>query len=153
MPVRFRHVEEMAGSVRCTGGGQFCPALVMGVGGSGTNTTRRVKRILDERYGPLGILRYLFADTDQAAYASAPQLADTGPAEQASLVSLNAVQVYGETQRGLWPQIAAFLPEDVDVGILRNADGAGGIRPVGRFALFSQFQRFYNNGLVTAVSD
>lgn len=153
MPVRFRQLEEMAGSVRFTAGGQFCPTLVMGVGGSGTNTARRVKRILDERYGPLGILRYLFADTDQAAYAPAPQLADTGPAEQASLVSLNAVQVYGETQRGLWPQISAFLPEDVDVGILRNADGAGGIRPVGRFALFSQFQRFYNNGLVTAVSD
>lgn len=142
--------ERMVGGVRYRESGEFCPTLVIGLGGSGTETARRVKRIVDGRYGHLGLIRYLFVDTDQAAYSAAAEQAPTEPAEQASVVARNATAIYEEMKRGLRPEIADFLPDGVDVSILEHADGAGGIRPAGRFALFSQFQSFYYEHLEPA---
>jgi tubulin-like protein len=153
MAVRLQRLDGLMSSVRYSGGGQFCPTLVIGLGGSGINTARRVKRIQDSRYGPLRILRYLFVDTDQGAYAIHPELADVDPAEQASIVTTNATRVHDEVKRGLREEIASFLPDAVDVSILEHADGAGGIRPAGRFAFYNHLQHVYDNRLGPACAD
>jgi hypothetical protein len=144
MAAQFRELDRQVGSIRYSGHGRFAPTLVVGVGGSGTETARRIKRIINGRYGEYDIIRYLLVDTDQHAYAPTPGLAEATPEEQASIVGANAASVYEEMREGYWKPISAFLPDSVDVSVLRHADGAGGIRPVGRFALFSEFSNFYS---------
>jgi hypothetical protein len=66
-------------------------------------------------------------------------LADVQDAEKVALFIRNPKKILQEVRQGIgelakWQD---WLPEQLDVGILNQAIGAGGIRPVGRFALFA----------------
>ncbi len=139
--MRLPKLDAVVGRVQFENRGRFCPTLVIGSGGSGTNTVRRVKRILEQRYGQIGLVKFLLIDCDQHAYDYDPMLADVEPQESASIVATNASSIYQEVRKGLRHEIETWLPKGVGVDLLRHADGAGGIRPVGRFALYAQFPR------------
>lgn len=118
--------------------GQTLPALVIGLGGSGTNTARRVKRLVRERYGETTNVRFLFVDCDRQAYNPRIGMADVDASERASIVAEQASSVFDLVRSGQRPNIASWLPSNLDVSTLVHGIGAGGVRPRGRFALFCQ---------------
>jgi hypothetical protein len=114
------------------------PTLVIGLGGSGVWTARRLKRLMRIRYGEVPLIRFLLIDTDQAAFAPAPKLADAPDAERAMLTLQNPEAVYDSVKKGIGElaKLREWIPDALPVHILRNANGVGGIRPVGRFAFY-----------------
>lgn len=143
---------EKSGGVRFGGGGQFCPTLVIGLGGSGIATARRMKRIQRENYGDLGIIRYLLVDTDQGAYAPAQSQADVEATENANIITREPARLLEDVDQGHQGAIAAFLSPGIPVTGLVNADGAGGIRPVGRFAFYANVREFYEQKVQPACA-
>lgn len=94
------------------------------------------------RYGTIPLVRFLLIDTDQDAFASDPELADVTDEEKVPLIINNPEQILQEAREGIgeWEKMKDWLPEKLPVSVLRRAIGAGGIRPVGRFALFASFE-------------
>lgn len=120
--------------------GEVRPTLVVGLGGSGVYTARRLKQLIRERYDTEGLIRFLYVDTDQGAMAQEPNLAEATSDEIISLSIAHPEQIVDEwyRNRDLHPYLE-FLNGDVNVGLLRNADGAAGIRPIGRFGFHASF--------------
>lgn len=145
--MKFEKLDRAVGRVMFGGGGEFSPTLVVGLGGSGSSTARRAKRILDERYGDLHIIKFLIVDTDTGGYSEEGGMAAVDREERASIVTPNASEVHRQMKDGLKPEIAEFLPDNLNVGLLDTGTGAGAIRPIGRFALFSQMSDFYSDRL------
>ncbi|MCW5935240.1 MAG: hypothetical protein KIT45_13245 [Fimbriimonadia bacterium] len=145
--MRLENLDRAVGRVMFGGGGEFSPTLVIGMGGSGSSTARRVKRILDDRYGDLHIIKFLIVDTDTGGYSEEGGMAAVEEDERASIVAPNASEIHRQMRDGLKPEIAKFLPDSADVSLLDDGTGAGAIRPVGRFALFSQMTKFYSDRL------
>ncbi|BCW95276.1 MAG: tubulin-like doman-containing protein [Fimbriimonadales bacterium] len=124
--------------------GEVRPTLVVGLGGSGVYTARRLKQLIRERYSVEGLIRFIYLDTDQGQFQQEPTLADVESDEIVQLSIAHPEQIVDEWKRNpeLHPYLE-FLNGDVDVGLLRNADGAAGIRPVGRFGFHASFDRIY----------
>ena len=124
--------------------GEVRPTLVVGLGGSGVYTARRLKRLIQERYNTGGLIRFLYLDTDQGQFQHEPLLAEVEPDETVQLAIAHPEQIVDEWRRKpeLHPYLE-FLNGDVNVGLLRNADGAAGIRPIGRFGFHASFDRIY----------
>ncbi|CUU35792.1 MAG: tubulin-like doman-containing protein [Armatimonadetes bacterium] len=124
--------------------GEVRPTLVVGLGGSGVYTARRLKRLIQERYSTEGLIRFLYVDTDQGQFQHEPTLADVEPEEMVPLAIAHPEQIVDEWRRNkdLHPYLD-FLNGDVNVGLLRNADGAAGIRPIGRFGFHASFDHIY----------
>lgn len=124
--------------------GEVRPTLVVGLGGSGVYTARRLKRLIHERYNAGGLIRFLYVDTDQGQFQHEPLLADVEPDESVPLAIAHPEQIVDEWRRSphLHPYLE-FLNGDVNVGLLRNADGAAGIRPIGRFGFHASFDSVY----------
>lgn len=124
--------------------GEVRPTLVVGLGGSGVYTARRLKQLIRERYNTEGLIRFLYLDTDQGAMSQEPNLAEAKPEEIVSLSIAHPEQIVDEWRRNpdLHPYLE-FLNGDVNVGLLRNADGAAGIRPIGRFGFHASFESVY----------
>ncbi len=124
--------------------GEVRPTLVVGLGGSGVYTARRLKQLILERYNIEGLIRFLYLDTDQGAMSQAPDLAQAKSEEIVSLAIAHPEQIVDEWRRdpNLHPYLE-FLNGDVNVGLLRNADGAAGIRPIGRFGFHASFESVY----------
>jgi hypothetical protein len=141
---------ESAGDVRFAAGGQFCPTLVVGLGGSGIATARRIKRIQQQNYGHLDIIRYLLVDTDQAAYAPEQGQAEVHPTENANIITRAPAELLKQVDAGQQPAISDFLSPGIPVTSLVHADGAGGIRPVGRFAFYANVREFYEGSVLPA---
>jgi hypothetical protein len=134
---------------------EVVPTLVIGLGGSGTWTARRLKKLMRQRYGIIPLIRFLFLDCDQGAFTSEPELADVQDDEKVALVIRNPEQIWQEVWQGKIEERAKWrdwLPEKLNVGTLRGARGAGGIRPVGRFALFASLQEVWGR-LDSALRD
>jgi hypothetical protein len=134
-------------------GGQFRPTLVVGLGGSGVETARRVKRILHERYQVDNLIRFLFIDTDEGQYIQDGELAKAEQHERASISVRYPEQLLDELRRNpkLHPYFAQFWDKSIDVLLLKDASGAAGIRPVGRFAFHASFDNLFTNYLEPAV--
>lgn len=134
-------------------GGQFRPTLVIGLGGSGVETARRVKRLLHERYTIKDLIGFLFIDTDQGQYIGNTELAPVDSKERAAIMVRNPEQILEEFDRPtkLHPYYEHFLTKELNVALLRDASGAAGIRPVGRFAFFASFDTLYPQFLEPAV--
>ncbi len=124
--------------------GEVRPTLVVGLGGSGVYTARRLKQLIQERYNTQNLIRFLYLDTDQGAMAQEPNLAEAESDEIVSLSIAHPEQIVEEWRRNpdLHPYLE-FLSDDVNVGLLRNADGAAGIRPIGRFGFHASFESVY----------
>jgi hypothetical protein len=140
MAVTIRALEELVGQLQLAEQVEVAPTLVIGLGGSGTWTARRLKKLMRQRYGIIPLIRFLFVDCDQGAFTSQPELADVQDNEKIALFIRNPWKILQEVRQGIGEERAKWqdwLPEQLDVGILNQAIGAGGIRPVGRFALFA----------------
>ena len=134
-----RALEDILGELQLAQMVRVAPTLVIGLVGSGTWTARRLKRLRQIRYGQNQLVRFLFIDCDQSAFASDPALADVTDAEKVLLHIPNPEQIYRDAVNGVgeYAKMREWLPDGLNVTLLRNAKGAGGIRPVGRFALFA----------------
>ena len=134
-----RALEDILGELQLAQMVRVAPTLVIGLGGSRTWTARRLKRLRQIRYGQNQLVRFLFIDCDQSAFASDPALADVTDAEKVLLHIPNPEQIYRDAVNGVgeYAKMREWLPDGLNVTLLRNAKGAGGIRPVGRFALFA----------------
>ena len=154
MAVTIRALEELVGQLQLAEQVEVAPTLVIGLGGSGTWTARRLKKLMRQRYGIIPLIRFLFVDCDQGAFTSQPELADVQDAEKVAMFIRNPEQIWQEVQEGIGERAKwrDWLPEQLNVGILRGARGAGGIRPVGRFALFASLQEVWGR-LNSALSD
>ncbi|MFN4032466.1 MAG: tubulin-like doman-containing protein [Fimbriimonadales bacterium] len=118
--------------------------LVVGLGGSGVYTARRLKQILRERYDTQGLIRFVYVDTDQGAMSQEPNLAEATSDEILTLSIAHPEQIVDEWRRNrALHSYLEFLNGDVNVGLLRNADGAAGIRPIGRFGFHASFDAVY----------
>lgn len=148
-----RVLDEIVTAVQFHEGGTFRPTLVVGLGGSGVNTARRLKRLLHERYQVQSLIGFLFMDTDQSPYQEDFNLAPVDEHEKATIFVHNPEQLLEEyrKQPKLHPYFENILNENLDVTMLRNADGAAGIRPVGRFAFHASFDVLYTEYLEPAV--
>jgi hypothetical protein len=155
MAVTIRALEELVGQLQLAERVEVVPTLVIGLGGSGTWTARRLKKLMRQRYGIIPLIRFLFLDCDQGAFTSEPELADVQDDEKVALVIRNPEQIWQEVWQGKIEERAKWrdwLPEKLNVGTLRGARGAGGIRPVGRFALFASLQEVWGR-LDSALRD
>jgi formiminotetrahydrofolate cyclodeaminase len=133
---------------------EVSPTLVIGLGGSGTWTARRLKKLMRQRYGIIPLIRFLFLDCDQGAFTSEPELADVQDDEKVVMFIRNPWKILQEVQQGIGERAKwqDWLPEQLNVSALQDASGAGGIRPVGRFALFASLQEVWM-GLGSALRD
>jgi hypothetical protein len=124
------------------------------LGGSGTWTARRLKKLMRQRYGIIPLIRFLFVDCDQGAFTSEPELADVQDAEKVALFIRNPWKILQEVRQGIGERAKwqDWLPEQLNVSALQDARGAGGIRPVGRFALFASLQEVWGR-LDSALGD
>jgi predicted house-cleaning noncanonical NTP pyrophosphatase (MazG superfamily) len=145
MAVTIRALEELVRQLQLAERVEVAPTLVIGLGGSGTWTARRLKKLMRQRYGIIPLIRFLFVDCDQDAFTSQPELADVQDDEKVALFIRNPERIWQEVQEGIGERAKwrDWLPEQLNVGILRHAIGAGGIRPVGRFALFASLQEVW----------
>lgn len=155
----MRHVstgsvkDDVMSAVHFTEGGEFRPTLVIGLGGSGVETARRLKRILNQRYKMNNLISFLFMDTDEGVYTENGELANVEEFERASVAVRNPEQLVEEFRKNpkLHPYFHEFLDDSIDVVILKNAIGAAGIRPVGRFAFHASFDTIYPNYVDPAI--
>jgi hypothetical protein len=154
MAVTIRALEELVGQLQLAEQVEVAPTLVIGLGGSGTWAARRLKELMRQRYGIIPLIRFLFVDCDQGAFTSQPELADVQDAEKVAMFIRNPEQIWQEVWQGIGERAKwqDWLPEQLDVGILRHAIGAGGIRPVGRFALFASLREVWER-LTSALRD
>jgi predicted house-cleaning noncanonical NTP pyrophosphatase (MazG superfamily) len=138
-----RVLEDVAGQLQVAQTIHVAPTLVIGLGGSGTWTVRRVKRLMQIRYGANQMVKFLVMDTDQNAFASEPELADVTDEEKVLLSINNPEQIFQQAKQGIGElgKLQDWIPESLPVSILRNATGARGTRPVGRFALFASLEK------------
>jgi hypothetical protein len=146
-------VQKSFSAVQYCEGGQFRPTLVVGLGGSGVETARRVKRILHERYQVDNLIRFLFIDTDEAQYIQDGELAKAEQHERASISVHHPELLLEELQRNpdLHPYFKKFWDKSINVLLLKDASGAAGIRPAGRFAFHASFDNLFTNYLEPAV--
>ncbi|GBC99914.1 hypothetical protein HRbin17_02446 [bacterium HR17] len=144
MPLRLKALEQAGAQLRLAGTMQVSPTIVVGLGGSGTYTVRRLKRLMELRYGVPPLVRFLYLDCDQGAFAPKPELADVNDDERINLSMPNPEQILDDARKGIgvWRVLQEWLPESFSVSILRTAIGAGGIRPIGRFAFFCHLEEF-----------
>lgn len=144
--------EEVMSAVQFTEGGEFRPTLVIGLGGSGVETARRLKRILHERYKMNSLISFLFMDTDEGVYTADSELAAVDEYERASVAVHNPERLISEFKKtpALHPYLE-FLSDGIDVVILKDAIGAAGIRPVGRFAFHASFDTIYPGYITPAI--
>ncbi|MFA0756604.1 MAG: hypothetical protein YPKNTGVA_002130 [Candidatus Fervidibacter sp.] len=146
MAVTIRALEELVGQLQLAEQVEVAPTLVIGLGGSGTWTARRLKELMRQRYGIIPLIRFLFVDCDQGAFTSQPELADVQDNEKIALFIRNPWKILQEVRQGIGEERAKWqdwLPEQLNVSALYDARGAGGIRPVGRFALFASLQEVW----------
>jgi len=146
MAVTIRALEELVGQLQLAEQVEVAPTLVIGLGGSGTWTARRLKKLMRQRYGIIPLIRFLFVDCDQGAFTSQPELADVQDNEKIALFIRNPWKILQEVRQGIGEERAKWqdwLPEQLNVSALYDARGAGGIRPVGRFALFASLQEVW----------
>jgi hypothetical protein len=155
MAVTIRALEELVGQLQLAERVEVAPTLVIGLGGSGTWTARRLKKLMRQRYGIIPLIRFLFVDCDQGAFTSESKLADVQDNEKIALFIRNPWKILQEVRQGIGEDRAKWqdwLPEQLDVGILHYAIGARGIRPVGRFALFASLREVWER-LTSALRD
>ncbi|MGQ9657554.1 MAG: tubulin-like doman-containing protein [Fimbriimonadales bacterium] len=132
-------LEDTIGKLQVAQALHVSPTLVIGLGGSGVWTVRRLKRLMRIRYGDVPLIRFLLIDADQGAFAPTPELAEVPDIERAMLGLQNPEQIYRDAQNGVGDleKLQDWLPDNLPIHILRSANGVGGIRPVGRFAFFA----------------
>lgn len=118
------------------------PAIVIGLGGTGNQVVRRLKKHVESQYGDTPtLINFLVADTDEDTFNdhSWAELAVLEDIEQAPLYDPRVPFSDVRDNRDAYPEIHDWLLPAVDVGLLDRQDGAGQIRMLGRVALYKSF--------------
>jgi hypothetical protein len=115
---------------------EVTPSLFIGLGGSGRDMLREIKRRLRAIYdGSLpDVYQFLYMDTAPLTNRTGQE--PIGQDEYVSLGECNPAEVAAHGE--LYPHISAWLP-DQDPGITSALFGAGQRRYIGRMALFLRF--------------
>jgi len=130
--------------------GAIRPTLFLGLGGTGKEVLLRVRRKFYERLGVLGLpcTAYLWLDTDTRDFLATGEKIDESfsavtfqPNEQIELLSGSVKDDLSQifTSRDPWRHIHRWLPPEVQRFGNEIADGAGGVRTVGRLTYFHHF--------------
>lgn len=121
------------------------PTLIIGIGGTGVEAARCVKRKVEEHYHPDAAqkLEYLFIDTDSNSVAGLDD-SDTLIIQSAdTAILLREYKEKGPSSSiTLPPEICQWL--DPDLSPFRVMNGAAGIRQGGRLILFLNINRVYH---------
>jgi hypothetical protein len=130
--------------------GAIRPTLFLGLGGTGKEVLLRVRRKFYERLGVLGLdcTAYLWLDTDTRNCMAVGEKIDETfsavafqPDEMIELLSGSVkedlVQIF--KSRDFYRHIHQWLPPEVQRYGTEIADGAGGVRTVGRLTYFHHF--------------
>jgi len=121
------------------------PAIVIGLGGTGNQVVRRLKKLINDQYGNTPtLLNFLVVDTDEDTYNNQSW------APFPALTELEQVPLYDPQvpfsdvcdNPGAYPEIQDWLLPSVDVGLLDRQDGAGQVRMLGRVAFYKSFPFF-----------
>jgi hypothetical protein len=121
------------------------PAIIVGLGGTGNQVVRRLKKLVNDQYGDTPtLLNFLVVDTDEDTFS------DQSWAPLPALTELERVPLYDpqvpfsdvRDNPGAYPEIHDWLLPIVDVGLLDRQDGAGQIRMLGRTAFYKSFAFF-----------
>jgi len=121
------------------------PAIVIGLGGTGNQVVRRLKKFIQDQYRETPImLNFLVVDTDQKEFRDQ----DWHPLPELSeleKLDLHDPQVpFAEVRKnpGAYPEIHEWLLPGLDVGALDSREGAGQVRMLGRAAFYKSFDFF-----------
>lgn len=135
--------EELSGSINIR------PTVLIGLGGTGKEVLRRLRRMFYEKYRVVGlpVMEYLWFDTDIRAIdltGAAPDYLDrridfTAREKIDGRVRPNDLDGY-RRQKGAYPYIWDWFPDALDA-LPADAvmQGAGQIRPCGRLAFFHHY--------------
>lgn len=121
------------------------PAIIIGLGGTGNQVVRRLKRLVQQQYGDTPtLLNFLVVDTDEdtfndQSWTPLPALSDL---ERVPLYDAQVPFSDVRANPGAYPEIYEWLLPTVDVGLLDRQEGAGQIRMLGRLALYKSFGYF-----------
>lgn len=121
------------------------PAIIIGLGGTGNQSVRRLKKLVQEHYGDTPtLLNFLVADSDEATFDD-QNWSPLPPLTEHERLPLYDPQVpFGDVREnpGAYPEIHDWLLPNVDVGLLDRQQGAGQVRMLGRLALYKSFDFF-----------
>ena len=121
------------------------PAIVIGLGGTGNQVVRRMKKLVKDHYGEAPVLlNFLVVDTDEATFV------DQNWAQWAPLTPLEKVPLYDpqvpfsdvRANPQSYPEIHEWLQPDLDVSTLDAQKGAEQVRMRGRVAFYKSFDFF-----------
>ena len=122
-----------------TGDGSLFPALVVAVGQVGKRVVERLKHLLRERWGDaerVPNVRVLHIDTDPEPVPGQAQTALLP--REVVLARLNRPGHY--LQRDSLPPVDAWMPTGTLYKLARTPGSAGGVRSLGRLALFDNYR-------------
>jgi hypothetical protein len=142
--------------------GAVRPTLFLGLGGTGKEVLLRLRRRFYERMGVVGLpcMAYLWLDTDTRDNLAFGERVDETfaavafqPQEAISLLSGSVKDDLAQIlfNRRTWPQIHSWLPPEVGRYGAEIADGAGGVRAVGRLTYFNHFADTINPALTEII--
>jgi len=131
--------------------GAIHPTLFIGLGGTGKEVLLRLRRKFYEQLGRPGLpcTSYLWLDTDTRDVMAQGEKMDEifqsvafKPHEQIGLLegSVGTDLAGMFTNRGQWEHIHSWLHPEVERYGAEIADGAGGVRSVGRLTFFYRFE-------------
>lgn len=138
------------------------PTVYVALGGSGTKTLMYLRRQLYTRYriAELPIQAYVFCDTDQGVANLSDQdsvdvIEERLRPDERWMVDLSAqsTEIQNVFQnRGAYPHIHRWFPEELTNSYDILTDGAGQIRPHGKLAFWLRYQK-YMGRIVDAVEE
>ncbi len=126
------------------------PTLFIGLGGTGKEVLLRLRRRFYERWRKVGLpcVKYLWIDTDTRDVLARGEKLDEidnlllfGEAEKVGLLKGNVGADLGDILNNplRYDYIHEWLPEEVKIYGTQVADGAGGVRSIGRLTLVNHF--------------
>ncbi|HSQ58200.1 MAG TPA: tubulin-like doman-containing protein [Gemmata sp.] len=125
-----------------SGDGTLFPALIVAVGQTGKRVVERLKKLLRERYGDpdrVPNIRILHIDTDPETPPAAPGESQARlTTRETVLARLNRPGHY--LQRESLPPVDAWMPTGTLYKLARTPGSAGGVRSLGRLALFDNYR-------------
>lgn len=125
----------------------YCPTLMIGLGGTGAQVLLRVKQLLRTRNrGAEGLHRFLFIDTDQRTFGPQPGLPMVEGPEKCFVGGVRAKQLL--TNPDLHPFVWKRFPKDRlnkrAISLLAQGRGASQIRSLGALALVLDYRQVHD---------
>ena len=143
--------ERLGGAQRGEGRISIRPTVLIGLGGTGKEVLRRLRRMFYEKYRMVGlpVMEYLWFDTDIENINSMGNETDllerridfTAREKIDGSVMPRELEAY-RNNKGMYPHIWSWFPDALDsLPSTAITQGAGQIRPCGRLAFFHHYDK------------